>query len=150
MSNNEQAGTANAVGTRAATKDASQAIRELADKGTGQAKAAYEKVSAAANDTSGAIQSAHSTAVQGAVEYNTKVVEYARVNTNAAFEFATKLLTVKTPSEFLEMTAEHTRKQIEILTGQGKELTSLGQKVMLDASKPLKDSAARVFQAPGR
>lgn len=55
---------------------------------------------------------------------------------------------MKSPSEFLEVSTEHARKQFEVVTGQSKEFTALSQKVMLEAAKPLKDGAARVFQAP--
>ena len=125
-----------------------QGIREMAEKGTAQAKATYEKMSAATTEASNAMQGAHSTAVQGAVECNTKVVEFARINTNAAFDYAAKLLAVKSPSEFIEVSAEHTRTQLEVMTEQSKELTALSQKVMIEAAKPLKDSVAKMFQAP--
>lgn len=147
MSNhNAQSGGTKPAG--APKMDAPQAMREMADKGTAHAKATYDKMSAATTEASSAMQSAHSTAVQGAVECNTKVVEYARINTNAAFDYAAKLLAVKSPSEFIELTTEHTRKQLEVLTGQSKELSALSQKVMLEAAKPLKDGAAKMFQGP--
>jgi phasin len=130
----------------APTPEVPQAMRDMAEKGTAHAKATYDKMSAATTEASNAMQSAHSTAVQGAVECNTKVVEYARINTNAAFDYAAKLLAVKSPSEFIEISAEHARKQFEVLTGQSKEFTALSQKVMLEAAKPLKDGAAKMFQ----
>jgi len=40
---------------------------------------------------------------QGATEYNLKIIEIARTNTNAAFEHAQQLLGVKSPSEFIEL-----------------------------------------------
>jgi phasin len=138
-----------APGTKFTPKvEVPHAVREMAEKGTAQARATYDRMSAATTEASSAMQSAHSTAVQGAVECNTKVVEYARINTNAAFDYAAKLLAVKSPSEFLEVSTEHARKQFEVLTGQSKEFAALSQKVMLEAVKPLKDGAARVFQAP--
>jgi phasin len=136
-----------APGTKFAPKpEVPQAMRDMAEKGTAQAKATYDKMSAATTDASNAMRSAHSTAVQGAVACNTKVIEYARINTNAAFDYAAKLLAAKSPSEFIEISAEHARKQFEVLTGQSKEFAALSQKVMLEAAEPLKDGAAKMFQ----
>ena len=143
MSNqNAQSGGTKPVGA------APQAIRDMAEKGSAHAKATYDKMSAATNEASGAMQSAHATAVQGAVACNAKAVEYARTNTNAAFDFAAKLLAVKSPSEFFELSAEHARKQFEVMTAQSKEFTALSQKVMVEAAKPLKDVSTKMFQPP--
>ena len=113
-----------------------------------QAKPSYAKMSAATAEASSAMQSAHASAVQGAAECNTKVFEYARINTNAAFDYAARLLAVKSLSEFFEISAEHARKQYEVLTGQSKEFAALSQKVMLEAAKPFNDGAAKMFQRP--
>ena len=68
-------------------------------------------------------------AVKGAKDYNTKFMEFAQANTEAAFTFAQKLLAVKSPSDFVELSVEHSRKQIDSLTKQTKELADLAQKV---------------------
>jgi phasin len=138
-----------AVGTKSANSpkmEAPQAIREMAGKGTAQAKESYKKMSAATAEASNVIQTACSTAAQGAVDCNAKVIEFARVNSNAAFDYAGKLLGVKSPSEFLEVSTEHARKRLEVLTEQAKELTALSQQVMLATTEPLKAGAAKAFR----
>ena len=52
------------------------------------------------------------------------------------------------PSEFIEVSTQHARKQFEVLSEQTKELAALGQKTMLEAAQPFKAGAARMFQAP--
>jgi hypothetical protein len=81
----------------------------MADKGTTQAKESYEKMTAATAEASNVIQNACSTAARGAIDCNAKMIEFARANSNAAFDYASKLLGVKSPSEFLEVSTEHTR-----------------------------------------
>jgi phasin len=125
-----------------------QAIRDLADKGTAQAKASYEKMSAATAEASTVIQNAGATAAQGFKDSNAKVIEFARANSNAAFDYANKLLGVKSPSEFIEVSTEQARKQFEVLSEQSKELTALSQKVMLETAEPLKAGAAKAFGRP--
>jgi phasin len=140
-----------AAGTRSASApkiEAPQAIREMADKGTTQAKESYEKMTAATAEASNVIQNACSTAAQGVIDCNAKMIEFARANSNAAFDYASKLLGVKSPSEFLEVSTEHARKRFEVLSEQTKELTALSQKMMLETTEPLKSGAAKAFRGP--
>lgn len=132
----------------APTMEVPQAIHEMAGKGAAQAKEAYEKMTAATADASQLIQSACTSAAQGAAECNSKVIEFARANTNAAFDYANELLGVKSPSDFLKIATEHARKQFEVLSAQTKELTALSQKAMLEAVEPLKAGAAKAFRGP--
>jgi phasin len=91
------------------------------------------------------MQDSCSTAVKGAQDYSAKVVEFARANTEAAVEFVQKLSSVKSPSEFFELSTNHSRKQFEILTEQTRELTALAQEVALAATEPLKAGAMKAF-----
>jgi phasin len=83
--------------------------------------------------------------MKGAQEYNTKVIEFTHANAEAAFDFAQELVGVKSPSEFFEMSTNHSRKQFETLTEQAKELAALAQKVTLAGVEPLKTGATKAF-----
>jgi phasin len=97
-------------------KDAPQAFREMAEKGTTQAKETYETINAATTETANFIKNSYSTAVKGMQDYNNKIFEFAHVNTNAAFDFVQKMSGVKSPSVFVELWTEHARKQVETLS----------------------------------
>jgi phasin len=125
--------------------DAPQAFREMAETGTAQAKEAYEKMNTATAEATDLIRQSCSTAVEGAQVYNSKLLEFAQTNLKVAFDFAQKLLAVKSPSEFMELSTEHARKQLEILTEQTKELAALGQKVTLATAEPLKTGVTKTF-----
>ena len=143
--NTTAAGTKSAGAPKMGTP---QAIREMADKGTAQAKASYAKMSAATAEASSVMQNAGATAAQGIKDSNAKVIEFARTNSNAAFDFANKLLGVKSPTEFFKVSAEQARKHFEVLSAQTKEFTALSQKVMLETAEPLKTGAAKAFRGP--
>ena len=53
------------------------------------------------------------------------LIEMVRTNTRAAFDYAHELLGVKSPSEFIELSTAHMRKQFDPLSAQTKELYSL-------------------------
>ena len=90
------------------------AFREFAERGVAQAKDTYEKMKAAAEEATDVLETTYSTASKGASEYGLKVIEATRVNTNAAFDFFGELMTAKSPSEVIELSSAHARKQFEI------------------------------------
>ena len=125
--------------------DAPQAFREMAEKGTTQAKETYEKINAATTEAADLIKNSYSTAVKGMQDYNNKIIEFTHANTNAAFDFVQKMSGVKSPSEFLELWTEHARKQVETLTEQSKQLAALAQKVTRTTAEPLKTGVSNPF-----
>jgi phasin len=129
--------------------DATQVFRATAEKGTAQAKEAFEKVSAATAEATDLIKNSFSTAVKGAQDYNTKVIEFVQTNTKATVDFVQKLSGVKSPSEFIELSTDHSRTQFETLTEQTKELAALAQKVTLANVEPLKAGVTKAFSQLG-
>ena len=126
--------------------EAPAAFRDIAEKSLSQAKDSYEKMKSAAEEATGVLEDTYATASKGASDYGLKVIEAARANTNAAFDFATQLMTVKSLSEMVELSTAHTRKQFESLTAQSKELATIAQKVATDTAEPVKESFGKVFK----
>ncbi len=122
------------------------AFREFAEKSVSQAKEAYEKMKSAAEEATDVLEDTYATATKGASDYGLKVIESARVNTNAAFDFYSNLMTVKSFSELVELSTAHARKQFEALTSQTKDLAALAQKVTTETAEPIKESVNRAFK----
>ena len=122
------------------------AFREFAEKGIAQTKDAYEKVKAVAEENTEILETVYSTASQGSTEYGLKVIEIARYNTNVAFTFVEKLFGVKSPSELIELTTAHSRTQFETLSAQGKELTTLAQKLATETAEPIKTGVSKAMK----
>jgi phasin len=125
------------------------AFREFAEKSVSQAKENYEKMKTAAEEATGLMEGTYATASKGATEYSSKVIEAARLNTNAAFDFATEIMGAKSFSDFVELSTAHTRKQFETLTAQSKELAALAQKVATETVEPVKESVTKAFKKVG-
>src|ERR1700716_2909398 len=94
------------------------AVRNLAEKPTAYAKDTVEKSTVAADEALKVVEQTYTMATKGAADLNLRLIEIARANTIAAFDFAQQLIGVKSPSEFLELSAAHSRKQFEMLTEQ--------------------------------
>jgi phasin len=121
------------------------AFREFAEKGATQAKENYEKMKAAAEEATDVLEDTYATATKGAADYGLKVIEASRVNTNAAFDFFTQLMTVKSYSDMVELSTAHARKQFETVTAQTKELAALCQKMATETAEPIKGSVTKAF-----
>jgi phasin len=121
------------------------AFREFAERSVAQAKDTYEKMKAVAEEATDVLETSYSTASKGASDYGMKVIEAARVNTNAAFDFAGELITAKNLSEVMELYNAHARKQFEAFTRQSKELGALAQKVATDTAEPIKSGMTKAF-----
>ena len=128
-----------------AKTDAMQTLRETAENSSAQVKQGIEKMTAATIETTNALKNSCSTALLGTQDYNIKVVEFAHSNSQAAFGFMQKLSGVKSPSDFVDLSTEFTRQQLETLAEQAKELTALAGKVTLETTEPLKTGVAKAF-----
>ncbi len=122
------------------------AFREFAEKGVNQAKDNWEKIKSATEEATDLIEDSYATASKGAADYGLKLIEAARANTNANFDFASELLTVKSLSEAVELSTAHMRKQFDALTAQSKDLSALAQKIVTETTEPLKESVSGAFK----
>jgi phasin len=122
------------------------AFREFAEKSVSQAKENYERMKGAAEEATDLLEDTYATASKGTSDYGLKVIEAARANTNAAFDFAAEAMTVKSFSDFVELSTGHARKQFEQLTAQSKELAALAQKVATATAEPVKESVTKAFK----
>lgn len=97
-----------------------------------------EKGKAAAEQSARSIEQSYSAAVDNMRDYHLKMIDMARANMEAFFEFSRQLATAKSPSEIMELWTTHARKQFEALSEQTRELTSLGQKMASESAEPMK------------
>ena len=122
------------------------AFREFAEKGVAQSKENYEKFKAIAEENTEILETVYSTASKGATDYGLKTIEIARANTDAMFNYFESLFGVKSPSEFIELSTKHARSQFETLTGQGKELAGIAQKVATETAEPIKAGVSKAMK----
>jgi phasin len=118
--------------------DAPEQFREMAEKGAAQTKEAIEKMSAASGQAADVMKNCYSTALKGAQDYNNKMIEFTHANAKAAMDFAQRMSGVKSPSEFVELSAELSQQQFATLTEQTKQLAALAQQVTLATAGPFK------------
>jgi phasin len=126
--------------------EAPAAFREFAEKSISQAKDHYEKLKSAADEAGSLIETTCGSATKGATDYGLKLIDTARTNSNATFDYFAELAMAKSPSEVVELSTTHVRKRFEAFSAQMHELTELAQKVVTDTTEPLRDGVTRMVK----
>jgi phasin len=120
-------------------------VRELSEFGVSYAKQSYERMKAVAEEATTTLESSYVNSSKGMSEYGLTVMEIARSNTSAAFDFYTELLSVKSLSELIELSTARARAQFDATVAQSRQLGALAQKVTTDSFEPLKQSFTKAF-----
>jgi phasin len=120
-------------------------FREMTDKGIAHARDTYAKAKAASEEAADLLENAYASVAKGATDYNLKLIEVARTNTRAAFDYVHELLGAKSPSEFIELSTVHMRKQFDLVTAQNLELCALAQEVATVGTEPIKTGISKAF-----
>jgi hypothetical protein len=111
--------------------------KKIVGKAVGTARDSWNKGQAATEHSAQAGPEAILASADSVRDFSRKVVEMAKTNTNALFDFALAVAGMKEPSQIMELWSRHTQKQFEILHKQSQELTSMGQKVATASTEPL-------------
>ena len=110
-------------------------FREITDKGVTHARDACAKAKVASEEAADLFKNTYATVANAATDYNLKLIEIFRTNTRAAFDHVHELLGAKSPSEFIELSTAHLRKQYDIVSAQNKDLYALSQKVATEGRR---------------
>ncbi len=115
-----------------------------------QSKKFVDKSAAITNEAlekgKAAVEQSYAVAVENIRAFNVKMIDMARANAEAGFDFALQIATAKSPSDFAELWTTHAREQFETFSEQTKELTALGQKMAGESAAPIAQSVNQVFK----
>ena len=123
-----------------------QSFRSALEKSVVESRAAFVKAKTAADEAASAFEVSFTAAKDGALAINAKAFEALRANAEANFDFLKAVLAAKSLSDVIALHAEFTRKQVETMTGQTKDIGALTQKAMTDAVEPIKEQVAKSFK----
>jgi hypothetical protein len=114
-------------------------LRRGANQGASAARENLRKGEAKAQDTLEAAQEGFQIAGDDARQMTLKLIEIVRANTEAFFSFAEELANTRDPSKLANIWGKHTQNQLELLSKQGSELASLGQKIATTGINTMSD-----------
>ena len=111
---------------KSAERRASNAARDSATKAGDTAREAADR-----------LQESSSKAAEGFREYQLKVLAAAQANVDAIFEYAQDAVQAQSISELMELSATHSRRQLESIAQQSREIASAAQKLATETTRPL-------------
>ena len=123
-----------------------ESVRAAVEKGVVESRAAFVKAKVSADDAANALEQSFTAAKDGVIAINAKAMEALRANTEANFEFVKASFAVKSLSDLVALQSEFTRKQVDAMTGQAKDIGALTQKTIAEAIEPIKGQMAKSFK----
>jgi hypothetical protein len=85
-------------------------------------------------------------AVKGCSDFNLKMIEAARANMNANFDYLAELFGAKSVAKCVELSTAHARKQFDAISDQSRELTAFAQQLAVETSEPIKGSVSKALR----
>jgi phasin len=111
-------------------------MRSMAEASFGQARQAFEKFLAGAQQTAGSIEERGETVRAGAKDIGAKAISYAEKNVQASLDYAQSLLHAKDLSEIMRLHSEYVQAQMRSLAEQASEMGQIVSRAAIEAAKP--------------
>lgn len=126
--------------------DMQEKVRAGTEKGIDQLRTQYAAMKTSAESATDNLELSLAAAHAGTREFNMKMLDLFRANTNAGFEHLQSLFAVKTLPEALKLQQDFAKTQIEALQANSKEVVELAKKVATDVAEPVKASIVLPFK----
>ena len=111
-------------------------MRSMAEASFDQARKAFEKFVATAQETAGSLEERSATVRAGAKDIGAKAISYAEKNLQASLDYAQALLRAKDMTEVMRLHGDYVQVQMRSLAEQASEMGQLVGRAAMDAAKP--------------
>jgi phasin len=113
-----------------------QDMRSMAASSFDQARKAFEKFLAGAQQTADTIEERGATVRAGAQDISAKAISYAEKNVQASLDFAQSLLHAKDLTEVMRLHGEYVQAQMRSLAEQASEMGQIVSRAAMEAARP--------------
>ena len=111
-------------------------MRSMAEASFDQARKAFEKFLAGAQQTAGSLEERGATVRAGAKDISTTAISCAEKNVQASLDYAQALLGAKDLTEVMRLHAEYVQSQMRALAEQASEMGQIVSRAAMEAAKP--------------
>jgi len=111
-------------------------MRSMAQASFDQARKAFDKFMANAQQTAGSIEERGATVRASAKDISTKAISNAERNVQASLDYAEKLLQAKDLTEVMRLHSEYVQAQMRSLAEQASEMGQIVSRAAMDAARP--------------
>lgn len=126
--------------------DFQEKFRAGAEKGLEQLRAQYATMKGNAETATDKLEESVAAAHAGTREFNMKVLELFRAQTNAGFAHLQALFSARTLADAVKLQQDFAKSQVETLQAQSKDLGEIVKKVATEVVEPVKSSIVLPFQ----
>ena len=111
-------------------------MRSMAEASFDQARKAFEKFLAGAQQTAGSLEERGATVRAGAKDISSTAISYAEKNVQASLDYAQALLHAKDLTEMMRLHTEYVQTQMRALAEQASEMGQIVSRAAMEATKP--------------
>ena len=111
-------------------------MRAMAEASFDQARKAFEKFLATAQQAAGSLEERGATVRAGAKDIGAKAITYAEKNMEASLDYAQLLVHAKDLPEVMRLHSEYVTNQMRSLAEQASEMGQIMGKAAMEAAKP--------------
>ena len=111
-------------------------MRSVAEASFDQARKAFEKFVATAQETAGSLEERGATVRAGAKDIGAKAMSYAEKNVQASLDYAQALLRARDLTEVMKLHGEYVQAQMRTLAEQASEMGQIVGRAAMEAAKP--------------
>jgi phasin len=104
-----------------------------------------KKVKQTAREATERVEESATKATEGLRDCQTKIIAATQANVNAMFEYAQEALKAKSMPELVELSTTYSRRQLELMTEQAREITGAAQKLVTESASPLTTGFTKTF-----
>lgn len=125
--------------------DGTDDARKATERAFRQGKRAVEHTMAETEQAGHEAQEDMAAAARAVEDIRSKMVEFMMTNMNSTLDYAKNLATVRSPTEFVELSTNHARNQFEAITSQTNELAAMTQKYTVRNTERMTSGFSRMF-----
>jgi phasin len=111
-------------------------MRSMAEASFDQARKAFEKFVATAQQTAGSLEERGATVRAGAKDVGAKAIANAEKNVQASLDYAQALLHARDLTEVMRLHGDYVQAQMRALAEQASEMGQIVSRAAMDAAKP--------------
>jgi hypothetical protein len=113
------------------------AFRDLIENSTAQVKENFDILRGGGHIICDFAEQSYSDTIKSFSDLTLKLFDVARVNADAAFDFAGQLMAAKSPWEVGVLSMAHAQRQVAGISAQSKEIVTLAQRLATKVDYPL-------------
>jgi phasin len=112
-------------------------MRSMAEASFDQARKAFEKLLATAQQTAGSIEERGATVRAGARDIRAKAISFAENNVRSSLDYAQSLLQAKDMADVMRLHGDYIQAQMRALAEQASEMGQIVTRATMEAAKPV-------------